>query len=134
MPGIRRASVFENLASIDIARDDGSIATLRADTEPVNVRPGCAGTVAVTTIPVRSAAAADSGTSNWSLIGAMRTTVTTLVLVLTYSPTATGRALTCPLNGATMTASATAFFAASTCATACATAASATATWVVNCS
>ena len=67
-------------------------------------------------------------------MGAMRTTVVTLVLVVTYSPTATGLALTCPLNGATITASATAFSAAATCDAACATAACATASWVVYCS
>ena len=48
--------------------------------------------------------------------------------------TATGRALTCPANGATITASATAFSAEATCDAACATAAWATASCVVNCS
>jgi hypothetical protein len=97
---------IENFASMDIARR-GSIATFNADTVPANVRPGWAFTVADTAIPGRSAAArlrdeqveldrrdADDGRH--------------LVPVVTYSPTATGRALTWPLNGATI-ASATAW-------------------------
>ena len=93
-PGVTRASAFGNKASIVIAREFGSIATFNAETEPAKSTPGYPETSAWTGRPRRTLTASTSLTSSSSLIGWMRTMVATFAAGVTYSPAATGRAVT----------------------------------------
>src|SRR5262249_50383316 len=103
-------------ASTVMVRDAGSSAGLMAVTLPENSLPGNAATVAITVEPIRACAVLTSGNCNFSFSGFDLMSVAIFDCVVTYSPTATGRSLMKPANGAVITVSATALRAMATCA------------------